>query len=338
MRVRFLVTPVGLMMGNVESARRLAAALARRGVEVTTEDDQGRVDILHVHTPVPPRNFRIVRRMKRAGVPVVMHAHTTTEDSIGTWSGSKLFSGITGTYLTRFYNLGDLVLAPSAWTKSRLEARGVVAPIQVVSNGVEIERFSEDEGRRARFRQRYGIDNDELVVYSIGVMCLKKGIETFPEVARALPRIQFLWTGRRSNLYHPVRVSRAVKSCGPNVRFLSDVTDIVDAHCGGDIFFTPSFAENQGMAVMEALSVGRPVVARALPSYDGLLVDGRTAILGHRTKDFISSIEHLSSDHSLLSSLVESGKEAIKSHNISNVAERLESIYKSVLEDAASGS
>lgn len=39
MKVKFLVTPVGLMMGNIESARRLKDALGRQGVEVTDDRD-----------------------------------------------------------------------------------------------------------------------------------------------------------------------------------------------------------------------------------------------------------------------------------------------------------
>ena len=71
--------------------------------------------------------------------------------------------------------------------------------------------------------------------------------------------------GRRSNLYHPFKVGGAVRRCPDNVRFLNYVEDIVDAHCGCDVFFTPSFAENQGVALMESMAVGRPVVARDLP-------------------------------------------------------------------------
>ncbi len=331
MRVGFLVTPVGLMMGNVKSARRLKEALSRRGVGVVTNPDSETVDILHVHTPVPPGNFRIVKRLKREGVPVIMHAHTTAEDSIGTWTGSEFFSGVTGKYLTRFYNLGDLVLAPSAWTKSRLEARGVTAPIRVLSNGVDLNRFSFDGERRRKFRARYGIPDHTKVVYSIGVLCLKKGIETFPEVANSFPDIQFLWVGRKSRLYHPMKVNLAVSKCGDNARFLTDVDDIADAHCGGDIFFSPSFTENQGMAVMEAMSVGRAVVCRNLPSYEGLLVDGSNCLLGRNPMELTASISRLLADPSLAASLADEAKSSIRSHNIDHVAQELEAIYTEIL-------
>lgn len=64
MKVKFLVTPVGLMMGNIESARRLKNALMREGLDVTDDPKAEDFDILHVHTPVPPRNFRVVRKTK----------------------------------------------------------------------------------------------------------------------------------------------------------------------------------------------------------------------------------------------------------------------------------
>jgi glycosyltransferase involved in cell wall biosynthesis len=332
LKVKFLVTPIGLMMGNIESAKRLANALVRQGLEVTDDLGDKSYDILHVHTPVPPSNITVVKRAKKMGVPVVLHAHTTAEDAEGTWTGSTALSGLTGRYLTYFYNLGNIVLAPSAWTKARLQARGVVVPIKVLSNGVDLERFRFRPERRERFRSRYGIPNESIVAYSIGVVCVKKGIETLPLVARELPDLGFVWVGKRSLLYHPLKVGRAMKRCSDNVRFMHDVEDIVDAHCGCDIFFTPSLAENQGMAVMEAMAVGRPVVARNLQAYDGLLTNGESAIVCSRTREFVSAIDRVRRDTELARALAEKGRVAIGAHDLGKVATELITIYNSLLE------
>jgi 1,2-diacylglycerol-3-alpha-glucose alpha-1,2-glucosyltransferase len=332
LKVKFLVTPVGLMMGNIESARRLKNALAREGVDVTDDPKAESYDILHVHTPVPPRNFRVVRKAKKQGKPVVMHAHTTAEDSEGTWTGSRVLSGVTGRYLTRFYNLGDLVLAPSEWTRDRLRGRGVRAPINVLSNGVDLERFQFDQARRQRFRSKYGVPDGSKVVYAIGVVCLKKGIEAFPEVAVKLPELRFVWVGKRSILYHPFRIRRAMRNCPRNVQFVHDLEDIVDAHCGCDYYFTPSFAENQGMAVMEAMAVGRPVVARNLPSYEGLLKNEKSALVCTGTEGFVSGLDRLSKNHELADSLVKNALSTVASHDIRKVAKQLVSIYESLLQ------
>lgn len=331
LKVKFLVTPVGLMMGNIESARRLKVALAREGVDVTDDPKAEEFDILHVHTPVPLSNFGKVKKAKRAGKPVVMHAHTTAEDSVGTWTGSRALSGITGRYLTRFYNLGDLVLAPSGWTKERLQARGVTPRITVLSNGVDLERFKVDQARRHDFRSKYGIPDSEKVVYSVGVVCLKKGIEVFPDVATALPGLRFVWVGRRSRLYHPIKVRRAIKRCPGNVQFVHDLADIADAHSGCDLFFTPSFAENQGMAVMEAMAVGRPVIARNLPSYEGLLMNETNALVCSTVDEFVSGLDQLSKDHELCKMLSSNARATVKDHDLGRVAHELASIYESLL-------
>jgi 1,2-diacylglycerol-3-alpha-glucose alpha-1,2-glucosyltransferase len=320
------------MMGNIESAKRLANALTRQGVEMTDDLGDKSYDILHVHTPVPPSNIIAVKNAKKMGIPVVLHAHTTAEDAEGTWTGSTALSGLTGRYLTYFYNLGDIVLAPSSWTKERLQARGVVVPIRVLSNGVDLERFRFQQERRQRFRSRYGIPNDSIVAYSIGVVCVKKGVETLPLVSRELPALKFVWVGRRSMLYHPLKVRRAMKKCPENVRFMHDVEDIVDAHCGCDIFFTPSLAENQGMAVMEAMAVGRPVVARNLQAYDGLLTNGESAIICSSASEFVSAIDRLTRDTDLTRDLIENGRAAIGAHDLGKVAAELITIYNSLLE------
>lgn len=331
LRVKFLVTPVGLMSGNVVSAHRLEEALLGEGVEVTEGKDAREYDILHVHTPVPPSNALEVRRAKKKGIPVIMHAHTTAEDAQGTWTGSTLLSGWVGRYLNRFYNMADLVLSPSDWTRRQLQARGLKSPVEVLSNGIDLEKFGFDPERRRGFRERLRLDEKRKTVYAVGVVCLKKGVEVIPAVAKALPQMDFVWVGRRSKLYHPFKVGRAISRCPSNVRFLYDVHDILDAHCGGDIFFTPSFAENQGVALMEAMAVGRPVVARALPVYQGMLEDGRNALLGDTHEDFSAALERIAEDDSLAESLGKAGRSSLQEHDLPKVTKRLTEIYYRLL-------
>lgn len=301
------------------------------GVEVSDDRGERSYDLLHVHTPVPPGNALEVRRAKKNGIPVVIHAHTTVEDVQGTWMGSTLLSGWVGRYLNVFYNMADLVLSPSEWTQGRLRARGLKAPIEVLSNGIDLRRFSFDIEKRQRFREEYGLLEGRKTVYMVGIICPRKGVEVIPDVAKELPDMDFVWAGRRSRLYDAINVRRAIGRCPANVRFVEDVEDIIDAHCGGDIFFTPSFAENQGMALMEAMAVGRPVVARALPVYEGLLENGRSALLGDSPAEFVKALEQLRGDDGLAEAIAQEGRVALADHDIRKVAKRLVSIYGSLL-------
>jgi 1,2-diacylglycerol-3-alpha-glucose alpha-1,2-glucosyltransferase len=331
LKVKFLVTPVGLMTGNIISAARLKEALIAEGVTVSDARDERNYDLLHVHTPIPPGNALEVNRAKKKGIPVVIHAHTSAEDAEGTWTGATLLSGWVGRYLTWFYNKADLVLSPSEWTAGRLRARGLKAPVEVLSNGIDPERFRFEEERRRLFREKHGIPFGRRVVYVVGVLCLKKGVEVIPEVARAVPEMDFVWVGRRSKLYHPFRVGRAIRKCPDNVHFVEDVPEILDAHCGGDIFFTPSFAENQGVALLEAMAVGRPVVARNHPVYEGLLENGRSALLGDSAADFAAALKRLQANDAESEAMAREGRAGLVSHDIRKVAKRLASIYDSLL-------
>jgi 1,2-diacylglycerol-3-alpha-glucose alpha-1,2-glucosyltransferase len=319
------------MSGNIVAARRLKDALLNEGVEVSDDPDEKDYDLLHVHTPLPPSNALEVRRAKKKGIPVVIHAHTTVEDAEGTFTGSSVLSGWVSRYLTRFYNMADLVLSPSEWTRSRLKARNLRVPIEVLSNGIDPRKFTFDQERRLRFRDRVRLAEDRTTVYMVGVVCLKKGVNVFPKVARQLPQMDFVWVGRRSRLYHPFKVAGAISASPPNVHFVYDVEDVVDAHCGGDIFFTPSYAENQGIALMEAMAVGRPVVARALPVYEGLLEEGKSALMGDSTADFVEALARVQGDEALSASFVREARESLRNHDIVTVAKRLVSIYDGLL-------
>lgn len=319
------------MMGNIEGPRRLKKHLMLEGIDVTDEPHATDYDILHVHTPIPLRNIIEVKKAKKKGAPVVMHTHTTAEDARGTWTGSDIFAEVVGRYLTLFYNMGDLVIAPSEWTKGTLKARGITARIEVLSSGIDLERFRFEMSKRKAFREKYGIPEDATVAYVIGVVCVKKGVQTLPQVAKELPDISFVWIGKRYSLYRPFEVNGAIARCPENVRFFYDVADVVDAHCGGDMFFMPSFAENLGLVILEAMAVGRPIVARGLDVYSDMLANGKNALICGNVDEFCTALEKLKGDSGLSRSLVDEGKKTITGHEMGKITKQLIGLYESVL-------
>jgi len=85
------------------------------------------------------------------------------------------------------------------------------------------------------------------------------------------------------------------------------------------------------MAVMEAMAVGRPVVARNLPSYEGLLENEDTALVCTGTDEFVSGLDRLSKDQQLAETIVKNARANVADHDIRKVARELTSIYESLL-------
>jgi UDP-glucose:(heptosyl)LPS alpha-1,3-glucosyltransferase len=132
--------------------------------------------------------------------------------------------------------------------------------IDVVYNGVDLERFCPDRlrSRRAVVRRRLGIGDEERVVVSVGSGFRRKGIdgllrlwETGPENG---PWLVVVGGDERLTLYRrAVRASKRVVFTGPQ-------PVVEDFYAAADAVVVASLQEAFGNVVLEGLAAGLPVV------------------------------------------------------------------------------
>jgi len=169
-----------------------------------------------------------------------------------------------------------------------------------MDNGVDLETFTRSEIKGDIFRRRYGLRRE--VIFSVGFVFPRKGIFDFIEMARRFPEHQFIWCGKKFKTWltaRPFSIGKQFRNLPSNVRFLGYVPDIEGAYNAGDIFLFPSYAENQGMAILEAAAVGKPVIVRALQVYQDWLVHGMNCLKADDNDEFVECIRILIEDKSL---------------------------------------
>ncbi|MDR7420595.1 MAG: glycosyltransferase family 4 protein [Armatimonadota bacterium] len=265
-------------------------ALREAGITVTADPDAD-ADVLHLET-LGPRSFYLAE--KYSGVrPLVIHAHTTAEDFANSFVMSDLLAPHLGRLLTRYYNKADLVIAPTEYTRRVLVESGVERPIEVISNGVDLARFASLRRARSLGRGRYRLTG--IVVFAVGLVLLRKGVDVFVDVARALPHLTFVWFGRIHRAVKPETL-RIVDEAPPNVRFPGYVDNINEAYAAGDIFFFPSAVENEGIAVLEAAAAGRPLVLRDAECFAGRFTSEVNCLLAADVDGFCRQIMRLAND------------------------------------------
>lgn len=128
----------------------------------------------------------------------------------------------------------------------------------VVSNGVDTERFA--PGDRARARQAFGLPAARPVVLHIGRAAPEKRRTFLLEVLQELPEdatMVFVSAVGDADL---AGMAPEVRS-DPRLRLLGPLDDVVPVLQAADVFALPSNREGLPVAVLEALSVGLPVVA-----------------------------------------------------------------------------
>ncbi len=296
-----------------------------------TEDPTDEHDVLHLHW-IGPRSYYHLQQAKRAGKPVIITAHSTAGTCRGSVTLSEVINPIARAYLRHIYNSADLLIAPTPYTKSLLREQGVTTPMQVISNGVDVSRFSLNSLACECLRQKFGLSR--FTVLSVGQVIPRKGVLDFLDVAESLPEFEFLWVGERLSpwlSFYPLMHYR-VEHAPRNVRFLGFIEHIEEIYAAADVFFFPSYEETQGLVLLEAAAMGLPIVLRDIPIYHQGFVHGMNCLKGRTISEFIDSIKRLATSEELRRCL---GSEALKlahSHRLDQISNQYKVLYETLLE------
>jgi glycosyltransferase involved in cell wall biosynthesis len=233
------------------------------------------VDVVHAHDwPTFPAGRAAARR---AGVPFVAHVHATEYDRCPRGPDPHVVR-----VEREGLDAADLVLTVSRYTARALGRRYGVDPakVRIVPNGLDAPL------RRPAARPRPRRGRDPVVLF-LGRITAQKGPARFLEaaeiVARAEPRARFVMAGT-GDLFAAMVERSAERGLGDRLRFTGflEGADVARAYRGADVFAMPSVSEPFGIAALEAVAHGVPVVlsrrsgvAEVLPS--AVRVDPRDA-------------------------------------------------------------
>lgn len=317
---------VGLS-GIGQAVKQQARILERIGVEVVTHPREPH-EAAQFNVPFPDSYVQAIRA-RRAGTKVIWVAHSTEADIRGSFLGANTAAPLLRRLYGRCYATADLVLTPTPYAKRLWLGYGLTTPIEPITNGVDTEFFRPDPEAGLRFRTKYGIAPETKVVVGVGHYFRRKGIVDFVQLARRMPGVEFWWFGFTDLPTVTADVRDQVRTAPANAHFPGFVSraDLRDAYCGAHLFLFPTYEETEGIALLEALACGVPVLVRDIPVYDDWLIDGR------HVHKFRSVMQLVDSTRALLNGempdLTGAGRELAETHDYEVVARKLESLYRS---------
>ena len=314
--------------GHAQSVRNQRKVLDRRGIEYTTEPDLD-ADLLHLNN-MGPRSCYYAWKAQRRDVPVVIHVHQTAADFREGFAFSNLLARPLEPYLRRAYPLGDHLICPSEHTLGVIEGYSD-APKTVLTNGFDPDKLAGFEDLRAEYLDRY--DLDPPVVFNVGHVIERKGLASFVETARRMPDLDFVWFGylsptggRFDRLLTTRRARKLVRSAPENCTFTGYIEDVRGAYAAGDVFFFPTKNENEGIALLEAMACGKPLVVRDIETFEWL-THGEECLKAD--SDFESLLDRLR-DPPLQDRLGARAAERSQDFTLETVGDRLVEIYRSL--------
>ncbi|MEK6916347.1 MAG: glycosyltransferase family 4 protein, partial [Nanoarchaeota archaeon] len=293
-------------IGN--SIKHQIDALNKAKVDFTLDADKFDYDVLHMNSWGIKSYIKLLKAKKR-GIKVVISTHSTVEDQKDSFFIFKIFSPFFKKWFRFFYSKADLLIAPSYYTKNLLiDAYGLRNRIEVISNGVDVDKFKYDGKKAKAFKKEYGIKDN--LILSVGLIIKRKGVLDFAELSSRI-QAKFIWIGRYMKLLvESKEINTIMKRRQTNLLFLQKhVEDITAAYSACDIFLFPSFEENEGIVILEAASTGRAIVVRDITVFRTYLQDGKNCMMAKSNTDFEKIINRLLADKKLRNKL---GKEARK--------------------------
>lgn len=348
----------------------LARVLKRRGHQPVVLSDAGSLEtrlaregITHIRIPCRtssefnpklwlgafPRILAVVRRER----PDLIHSHTRVTQVLG-WAVSSLTSipyvtTCHGLYKFRigrrfFRCWGKWVMAISNASMERLVRKYRLAPphqVVLVENGIDVDRFRQapDPAEVERFRQANGLNGSPLIG-AVARLSPVKGLELLlkvtPALLREFPDLQVLLVGDGPAREELVRLAYELK-IADRVVICPSVEDTRVPLALLQAFAAPAWREGFGLAIVEAMAAGVPVVASNAGGPAEIIEHGKSGLL-IRPGD-IAELEDglrlLLKDPDVRWRMAEQGQlRAKKRFDLERVVTQVEEVYARAVRDA----
>lgn len=185
----------------------------------------------------------------------------------------------------------ELVLAASTYYVDKATSFGAdPARVKLVYHGIAVEDFS--DSLRGEGRRRLGIGDADYLVACAGRIYERKGLKdlvpAFARFRQKVPNARLVIAGAVSSFQYAAELRGLISELGVEdaVAIREDLVldDMPSFFAAADLVVQPSLAEGLGLAVIEAMAAGRPIVATNVTGIaevvtdgvDGLLVEARS--------------------------------------------------------------
>jgi len=207
--------------------------------------------------------------------------------------------------------------------------------VDIIAPGVKLPPPDRD-GRRAATRAQLGWDAHTIGCLLVARNPLRKGLPALLDaLAQLPPHYTLLVVGADASTRERVRAAGPVAR---RVTLIDPTPDVAQYFDAADIYAHPTLNDSYGMAPLEAMSHGLPVVVSS-PVYCGFaqyLTDGQDAFILQDPRNgaqLAQALERLGSDPQLRASLKTRGLEIAREQSWETVASRYEALYEKVLRE-----
>ncbi len=301
--------------------------LASKMIEVAKYE---KLDLMHVHYAIPHASAAITAKQVLAEegihLPVITTLHGTDITLLGK---DASFEPV----ISFAINKSDAVTAVSNSLKNdTYKLFGINRDIEVIPNFLNLDK-TEFSGRQ-ELRDEYATPDEKILIHVSNFRPVKRIediIDVFARIKDQIPsQLVLLGDG-------PER-TRAEQKCRQlgiyeKVTFVGNVKNPMELLNIGDVFMLPSESESFGLAALEAMAVGLPVISTntgGLPEVNRHGVTGMMSDVGD-VEDMAKNVLFLLSDEKRLKKFSDNARIRATDFSLDKILPQYEALYNSVL-------
>jgi glycosyltransferase involved in cell wall biosynthesis len=284
-------------------------------------------DVIHAVNPLVlgTGGMLYARRLK---VPLVASYHTNVA-TYARFYKLGFLENVTRWWTRALHNRARINLCTSEATRDYLLHEGIKR-VRLWPQGVDARRFRPDRASEGWRNRLSGGRPDEKVLLYVGRLAPEKDIGRLRAVLREIPGARLAIVGDG-----PAREALEERFRGTPTVFtgLLEGNDLAAAYASADLFLFPSITETLGMAMIEGLASGLPVIAARSGAAHEVVSEGENGLLYEPGSDgeLVAAVRHILEDDALRASLSRGARAAVAERTWEASTTTLRGYYEEVL-------
>lgn len=291
-------------------------------------------DIVHTHTSKAGLLGRLAAKIAR--VPIIIHT-----------PHGHVFFGYFGRFKTKIFMLleklasrmTDIIITLTNSEKEDYIKYGIAPEhkLTVINSGVDLNRFMQRASEEAQnFKIELGIPEKSSIVGTVGRLVPVKGLKFLIKAAKLViqkfPDTFFILAGD-GHLKQNLKKQASELGIEKNIIFLGwrdDVARIISTY---DIFALPSLNEGMGRVLVEAMALGKPIVASDIGGIPDLVTHERNGFLvpAKNPEQLANYIQILLENEEQREKMGHEGKKIAVNFSKEIMVERIAELYRELM-------
>jgi len=200
--------------------------------------------------------------------------------------------------------------------------------------GVELNKFSNVLVDKKQKRKELGINDNEVIVISVGELQTRKNQEValraIAKLSNKNVRYILCGTGELKDRYINLSKELGIEN---QVKLLGHRYDVPEILAVSDIFVHPSQREGFGISVIEAMAVGLPLVTSNVQGIKDYMVNGVNGYMCNPfdVSSFTKAIKHLVENPSIRKKMSLVNIEKAKQYSVGNSIKEVDEVIQNIL-------